>query len=318
MSFRRAALAAATAVAVTLGFAAAALPAAAQETVQDQAQDQAQKGAADDPGQVVNCYDRSRDLVTRMLRWQCKGRVIDDAAARAVRERRILRTKRMLSPAKPLYPKLRMVSSGTGFFISRQGDMLTNNHVVKGCVRMSARPLHEQNHQPATVVATDVIDDLAVIRYSGVVPAVARFQKPLTLAAGDRIAVIGYPLLGRVAIRPIFVTGQVRAIDTEDLRRWGRFEIHADVRHGNSGGPVIDARGYVVGVVSAKVNTPAMYQRTGEVLRDIGLIIRESRVLRFLGRNDIAYESGHDRPVLDDDGLYRMASGFVARVGCWK
>jgi serine protease Do len=84
------------------------------------------------------------------------------------------------------------------------------------------------------------------------------------------------------------VTGKVREFAPEKLDRWGRFAIDADIRRGNSGGPVIDDRGYVVGVVSAKVNTPAMFQRTGQVMRDIGLIIRQDRALRFLERFNVA------------------------------
>ncbi len=58
---------------------------------------------------------------------------------------------------------------------------------------------------------------------------------------------------------------------------------------------MIDERGYVVGVVSAKVNTPVMFQRTGQVMRDIGLIIRQDRALRFLERYDVAYKGANLR-----------------------
>lgn len=81
---------------------------------------------------------------------------------------------------------------------------------------------------------------------------------------------------------------------------------------------MIDGPGYIVGVVSAKINTPAMFQRTGEVLRDIGLIIRQDRVLRFLDRFGVAYAGDDRRPPLDDGVLSGLADAFVARIGCWK
>lgn len=174
-----------------------------------------------------------------------------------------------------------------------------------------------KNHKPARLIGTDKPDDLAVIQYSEKPPGYALFRKPLKLKIGDKIAVIGHPLHGLVAIKPIYVTGKVRAFQDEKLRRWGRFAIDADIRRGNSGGPVIDDRGYIVGVVSAKINTPAMYQKTGVVMRDIGLIIRQDRALRFLERFNIPYSGSDRRETMQDKALFDLAYGFVARIGCW-
>mgnify|MGYP000542529342 CR=1 FL=1 len=183
----------------------------------------------------------------------------------------------------------------------------------------TATAAHSGVKTKAGVIGVDETDDLAVIRYSGPVAAIGQFRKPLNLAVGDRIAVIGHPLHGLIAIKPIFVTGTVRDTGTAgQLRRWGRFAVNADIRRGNSGGPVIDAAGYVVGVVSAKINTPEMFKRTGTVMRNVGLIIRQDRVLRFLERFDIPYGTGGDRLPLDDEALAGIAGAFVARIGCWK
>ncbi|CAN0562006.1 unnamed protein product [Laminaria digitata] len=211
-----------------------------------------------------------------------------------------------------------MRGSGSGFFVSRDGHLLTNNHVIDGCVRVSVKPSAAPRHLPAAVIGTDKIDDLAVLEFSGRTISVAKFRKPLEMQVGDRIAVIGHPLHGLVAIKPIFVTGKVRDFQENRLQRMGRFAIDADIRRGNSGGPVIDESGYVVGVVSAKINTPVMFKRTGEVHRDIGIIIRQDRALRFLERFNIAYTGDDVRPPLDDKTLFDLAATFVARIGCWK
>lgn len=267
---------------------------------------------------VVNCHDVDRNIVRRIVRWKCKGDVVSDERVQEIKASRIRRAKGKMSPGKALYPGLRMRSSGSGFFVSWDGHLLTNDHVINGCQRVSVKPSRAPRHLPATVIGADKPDDLAVLKYSGETTAVAKFQSPLNLKIGDKIAVIGHPLHGLVAIKPIFVTGKVRAFRDEKLRRWGRFAIDADIRRGNSGGPVIDDRGYVVGVVSAKINTPAMFQRTGEVLRDVGLIIRQDRALRFLDRFSIAYAGDHRRPPLEDQELFGLAQAFVARIGCWK
>lgn len=272
----------------------------------------------EDRMKVVNCFDAGRNLVRRIPLWKCKGDVVSDARVEEIRLERIQRAKGRMTPAKSLFPGLKMVSSGTGFFVSNQGHVLTNDHVVAGCTALSAKPTRERDHRPASFVGTDKPDDLAVIRYSGAPPGIAAFRKPIHLDIGDKIAVVGHPLHGRVAIKPVFVTGKVRLFEPEKLRQWGRFAIDADIRRGNSGGPVMDDRGYIVGVVSAKINTPAMFQRTGEVMRDIGLIIRQDRALRFLERYNVAYAGGETRSRLDDKKLFALASTFVVRIGCWR
>jgi serine protease Do len=286
------------------GLAVLSFPAEAQETTDRQ--------------KIVNCYDADRNIVRRTAFWKCRGDVVSDAQAREIKASRINRARDKLQPGKALYPGLKMRSSGSGFFVSEDGHLLTNDHVVNGCLQVSVNPTDARAHLPATVIGVDKPDDLAVLKFSGRTPAVAKFRKPLDLQVGDKIAVIGHPLHGLVAIKPIFVTGKVRAFQDEKLRRWGRFAVDADIWHGNSGGPVIDDRGYIVGVVSAKINTPAMFQLTGEVLRDIGLIIRQDRVLRFLDRFGVAYSGDNRRPPLEDEVLSGLAYAFVARIGCWK
>lgn len=271
-----------------------------------------------DRTKVVNCFDAARNIVKRVPLWQCKGEAISDGEAEEVRRSRILRAKNKMTPKESLYDGLKMMSSGSGFFVSRSGHLVTNHHVIDGCTKVSIKPTSERDHAEAEVIGSDQPDDLAVLRYSRPAPAVAVFRKPIQLEIGDRIAVVGHPLHGLVAIKPIFVTGKVRAFEPEQMERWGRFAIDADIRRGNSGGPVVDGSGYIVGVVSAKINTPAMFQRTGEVMRNIGIVIRQDRVLRFLERFNIAYAGDTGRPDYDDVSLFDVVQTFVGRVGCWK
>ena len=267
---------------------------------------------------IINCHDVERNIVRRTALWKCKGAIVSDARAQEIKASRIQRARGKLTPQKALFPGLRMRGSGSGFFVSQDGHVLTNHHVIDGCVRVSVKPSAAPRHLPASVIGADKIDDLAVLKYSGQTAAVAKFRKPLKMKVGDKVAVIGHPLHGLVAIKPVFVTGKVKEFQKDRLERIGRFAIDADIRRGNSGGPVIDDRGYVVGVVSAKVNTPVVFKRTGELHRDVGIIIRQDRALRFLERFNIAYTGDDVRPPLDDVELSGLAFAFVARIGCWK
>ena len=61
-----------------------------------------------------------------------------------------------------------------------------------------------------------------------------------------------------------------------------------------------------------------MFQRTGEVMSNIGIVIRQDRVLRFLERFNVAYTGNTGRPDYDDVELFDVVQKFVGRVGCWK
>lgn len=115
---------------------------------------------------VVNCFDAERNIVRRVARWKCKGEEVSDARVREIKASLIRRAKQRMQPGKALFPGMRMRSSGTGFFVSRHGHMLTNDHVIAGCRRISVKPSQERDHKPARLIGTDKPDDLAVIQYS--------------------------------------------------------------------------------------------------------------------------------------------------------
>jgi hypothetical protein len=73
-----------------------------------------------------------------------------------------------------------------------------------------------------------------------------------------------------------------------------------------------------VGVVTAKVNTVAVYQRTGEVVDDVGYAIGNRTVFDFLVANQIRFEPATAQSSLSSDELLQRAHEFVRQVGCWK
>ena len=104
-------------------------------------------------------------------------------------------------PAKP-------VSSGSGFFISHDGDLITNNHVIEGCREL--RVAHEDKSNTARVVDTDPAADLAVLRISGIAGGVASFRTELE-KPGEAVIVVGYPLQGLLTSKASVTTIRRRA-----------------------------------------------------------------------------------------------------------
>ena len=129
--------------------------------------------------------------------------------------------------------------SGSGFFISDKGYVLTNNHVVEGTKEVSI-VLSDGTEEKASVVGTDIYSDIAVLKASGKVPAVASLGNSDVLDPGESVIAIGSPLgnfKNTVTVGVVSATG--RSIDTgngyqiEDL-----IQTDAAINHGNSGGPL--------------------------------------------------------------------------------
>jgi len=100
--------------------------------------------------------------------------------------------------------------------------------------------------------------------------------------------------------------------------RPGRYSMNIDVRRGNSGGPVLDRAGRVIGVVVAKVNTPGVYAATGRLVQNVGIAIRLSVALDFLRKDDVAIRELSTTSPLTEAELFSKAHQFVGQVGCWR
>ena len=267
--------------------------------------------------QVVNCYDPEREVVSRVLSGRCRGQVVSDQEAAEIRARRVDRMQRMIREEKqPLVPGRRLASVGTGFFVTAQGHLLTNNHVIDQCAALTVEATNGASAL-AEPVATDPSFDLAIVRTSLPPPAVAAFRSPGALAAGERADLVGYPTQGVAPITPFFTKGNVHELPNR-LPDPIRFLIKGDVRGGNSGGPVLDHTGTVIGVIFAKVNTPKIYRETGQVVQDVGIAVRNAVVLDFLSRNGLAWRSADGGASLSRDEVLEAAKPFIARIGCWR
>jgi serine protease Do len=139
--------------------------------------------------------------------------------------------------------------SGSGVIISSQGYILTNNHVVEGANQVAVT-LADGTQLPAKIIGTDVYADLAVLQTQGEFPGVAVLGNSDTLKPGETVIAIGSPLgdfVNTVTVGVISATG--RMLDTgngflmEDL-----IQTDAAINQGNSGGPLVNLSGDVVGI----------------------------------------------------------------------
>ena len=149
--------------------------------------------------------------------------------------------------------------SGSGFILSEDGYILTNYHVIEYAVQQNSPitvMLRDGTKYTATIVGTEQANDLAVLKIeaSGLTPV--SFGNSDSLHVGDAVYAVGNPL-GELEFS--MSSGHVSALDrvitTEESESINMFQIDAAVNPGNSGGPVYNSLGQVVGVVTAKYSS---------------------------------------------------------------
>ena len=167
-------------------------------------------------------------------------------------------------------------STGTGVVITSDGDILTNDHVVDGADNVSVLFAGDTEPTPATVLAVDVGNDLALIHVdkTGLTPAV--FADPDSIDIGDEVVAVGFALDldGGPTVTRGIVSALNRTIVSGDGALDGLIQTDTAISSGNSGGPLVNTRGQVIGI-----NT-AVFQSSSEVAaNNVGFSISVAEAL---------------------------------------
>ena len=167
-------------------------------------------------------------------------------------------------------------ATGTGVVITSDGDILTNDHVVDGANKVSVLFVGDTEPTLATVLAVDVGNDLALIHVdkTGLTPAV--FADPSSIDIGDEVVAVGFALDldGGPTVTSGIVSALNRTIVSGDGALDGLIQTDTAISSGNSGGPLVNTRGQVIGI-----NT-AVFQSSSEVAaNNVGFSISVAEAL---------------------------------------
>jgi S1-C subfamily serine protease len=275
--------------------------------------------AATVAGDVVACYDVKRNLVTHVLPSLCDGEVISperEAALDAERRQRIQATILKRTSLDPITGSHRLIGTGSGFFVGSDGALLTNSHVVNHCELLTATP-DDGSKIPARIVAASPQPDLALLRTDRPAPGVASFSAAPERSDGAHLAVVGYPAYGLPTRLSTLSPAQIEPLKL--ATQAGGIRFNGEIRHGNSGSPLLDQSGNVLGVVYATVDTPKMYAATHKLVTDVGVAVSYRAALQFLTENDVHPQMASESLApLSRDELHNKSRGFVVQIGCWK
>lgn len=178
----------------------------------------------------------------------------------------------------------RAISSGTGFVVA-PGRLLTNHHVARECTEMRVRT-SAGAELTARVTAKDEQRDLALLTVQGDPGPVLSFRSGPAVRRGEGVVTYGFPLAGLLSSGPTLTTGEVSALG--GLRdNQAQFQISAPVQPGNSGGPLLDLAGNVMGVVVSKLNAQRIAQSTGDIPQNVNFAVKGTEAVEFLRANGV-------------------------------
>ena len=202
-------------------------------------------------------------------------------------------------------------NTGTGFFVSETGHFITNAHVVANCSDIVVKA-DDGSMNAAERVATDTTNDLALLKLAKVPKTVVALRIGARL--GEGVEAFGFPHTDLLASAGNFTLGNISALSgIGDDSRY--LQISAPVQAGNSGGPLLDTSGNLVGVVSSKLNAMKVMQASDDLPQNVNFAIKSGTLANFLDANRVTYKVGAPAAVpmqpADIADAARAVSGFV-------
>ena len=217
-------------------------------------------------------------------------------------------------PQKPVATK-RVVGTGTGFIVDKLGSVLTNHHVIKGCRSLRAR--QGKSEGLLNVIETDLELDLALLRLDVGVHSVAKFGDYREIRLGEEIVVVGYPLSTELGNAVNVTTGVISSLSgINGDKRF--FQFSAPVNPGNSGGPVVNASGAVVGVVTHRLNPIEMARQQGVLPQNVNFAVSPGNAVSFLLKAGVEIKNETNRDPLSTVEVSEIAQKFTIQIECLR
>ncbi|MDN5002948.1 S1C family serine protease [Bradyrhizobium sp. GCM10027634] len=204
---------------------------------------------------------------------------------------------------------------GTGFVVSASGHIVTNNHVIEGCSELKGN-LTGEAAMVLRVVSADPNNDLALLQPS----TTAAFKdfariRDRSFHSGDSVVVIGFPYHGLLTSDFSVTTGIVSSLS--GMRNDTRFlQISAPVQPGNSGGPLFDTSGQIVGVVTAKLPGLRIAALTGDIPENINFAIKTGALRDFLDNSVVPYQTAEPKGELKTPEIAGNARAYTMLISC--
>lgn len=183
-------------------------------------------------------------------------------------------------PTPGIEPPGEDFSFGSCFAVSPIGHVITSNHVVRGA---STIIIKFQGKDPLVAVVTkgDPINDIALLHVDSHTPDYLSFDSANIAHLGERVFTLGFPAPGLLGFEPKYAEGVLSSKsgpqDAPNL-----MQISMPLQPGNSGGPVINSVGRVIGIVTASAAVENFYEATGSIPQNVNWAVKSEYIIPLL------------------------------------
>ena len=210
-----------------------------------------------------------------------------------------------VAETKPKEEKIVPAASGTGFFVSRTGHIITNHHVIEDC--KAVKVSFKGDEVRARVLAIDKFNDLAILK-TNLTPSHVYSVSNEDVQLLEDVVIAGYPLGKRISASIKTSKGSVTSLAGYG-DNYSEFQTDAALNQGNSGGPIMDQKGNVVGVAVA-----AYGKKEGVESFNFG--IKASTLKTFARSNNLTFLPPNNRDLSNRD-LGKLITNATLYMECW-
>ncbi len=264
-----------------------------------------------DPYWLPNYYVLSKDGYLTESVWFA-GTQVNTNGELHVKLRPVATPTASATPPTPPAASEPVASDGTAFLVSDGGYFITNYHVVADGAKHSVLGADGMWHS-ASLIGVDRNTDLALLRC-----AATGITTPVEFAVGlprlgEQVVVIGFPLQGVLSSGGVVTSGIISA-DRGMNDNPQEMQVNAEIQPGNSGAPVFDEQGRVVGVAYSTMNPFFLAQHEGALPQNVNFAVKASAVRNLLDSWRVPFRSGADGVALSVADIAEKRRAAVTRV----
>ena len=250
----------------------------------------------------------AEEFLAHVLRWERKWGGTFGQGDNTTTENKtttVKKPKKKEPKKSPDDNKVVAASMGSGFFVSRTGHIITNHHVIEGC--KSVKVSFKGNEIESKTLVIDKVNDLAIVKTT-INPSKVYSVSNKDVALLEDIIIAGYPLGKKVSSAIKTSKGSVTALAGYG-DNFSEFQTDAALNKGNSGGPIINQKGNVVGVAVA-----AYGKKQGVESFNFG--IKASTLKTFANSNGLNFLPPNNRDLSNKD-LGQLITNATVYIECW-
>ncbi len=207
-----------------------------------------------------------------------------------------------------------MQSSGTGFFVDSDGYLVTACHVVEDA--KSIVVITNNGRFDAEVVAKDNNSDFAILKAQGTKFSSLNIATSSEVKTGDKVFTVGFPNIDVQGTEAKYTEGSISSLSGIN-NNFRYFQISVPVQSGNSGGPLMDSNGNVIGVIVSKLSDIQMLLYKGTIPQNVNYAVKSSFVLPYLESIPGIKASGKTDKAVDKQTAIQKSKNATVLILCY-